>query len=261
MPIYGEAVTTRRWPMIEAIVEKLIAMKLYGMAEGVREQMNSSAYRDLSFEERFGFLADKEKLYRENRQIKTLLAHARFRHPNACFEDIDFKTRRGLNKGTMLKFIQNEWIRSHQNIIIIGPTGAGKTFLACALGNSAIRQGMRTLYVRLPRLAQELRIARADGSFGKLLERIQRMRLLIIDDWGINPFTDAERRDILEIVEDRHGVRSTVIASQFPIDTWHDIIGDPTLADAICDRVIHNAHKIILTPGEESMRKIHSGLT
>ena len=247
--------------MIEAVVEQLLAMKLYGMAEGVREQMNSSAYRDLSFEERFGLLADKEKLCRENRQIKTLLAQARFRHPNACFEDIDFRTRRGLNKGTMLKFIQNEWIRSHQNIIIIGPTGAGKTFLACALGNSAIRQGMRTLYVRLPRLTQDLRIARADGSYGKVLERIQRMRLLIIDDWGINTFTDAERRDILEIVEDRHGVRSTIIASQFPIDTWHDIIGDPTLADAICDRVIHNAHKIILTPGEESMRKIHSTLT
>ncbi len=246
--------------MIEAVIEKLLFMRLYGMAEGLREQMNE-AYRDLSFDERFGLLVDKEKLYRENSQIKTLLSHAHLRHPNACFEDIDFRTRRGLTKGTMLKFAQNDWIRSYQNIIIIGPTGAGKTFLACALGNSAIRQGIRTLYVRLPRLAQELKIARADGSYGKFLERIQRMRLLIIDDWGMNPFSDGERRDILEIVEDRHGVRSTIIASQFPVDTWHDIIGDPTLADAICDRVIHNAHKIILTTGEESMRKIHSTLT
>jgi DNA replication protein DnaC len=245
--------------MIEAVIEKLLLMRLFGMAEGLREQ--NDAYRDLSFEERFGLLVDKERLYRENSQIKTLLSHAHLRHPNACFEDIDFRTRRGLSKDTMLKFAQNEWIRNHQNVIIIGPTGAGKTYLACALANGAIRQGTRTLYVRLPRLVQELMIARADGSYGKFLERIQRMRLLIIDDWGINPFTDGERRDILEIVEDRHGGRSTIIASQFPIDTWHDIIGDPTLADAICDRVIHNAHKIILTTGEESMRKIHSTLT
>ncbi|MBA4419357.1 MAG: AAA family ATPase [Syntrophus sp. (in: bacteria)] len=246
--------------MIEATVEKLLAMKLYGMSEGLQEQMND-VYRDLSFEERFGLLIDKEKLHRENRQIKTLLSHAHLRHPNACFEDIDFRTKRGLTKDTILRFIQNEWIRSNQNIIIIGPTGAGKTFLSCALGNSAMRQGIRTLYVRLPRLVQELRIARADGSYGKFLERIQRIKLLIIDDWGINPFADGERRDILEIVEDRHGVRSTIIASQFPIDTWHDIIGDPTLADAICDRIIHNAHKIILTTGVDSMRKIHSTLT
>jgi len=246
--------------MIEATIEKLLLMKLYGMAEGLGEQKND-AYRDLSFEERFDLLVDKEKLHRENSRIKTLLSHAHLRHPSACFEDMDFRTRRGLSKDAMLKFAQNDWIRNYQNIIVIGPTGSGKTYIACALANSAIRQGIRTLYVRLPRLAQELRIARADGSYGKFLERIQRMRLLIIDDWGINPFTDDERRDILEIMEDRHGVRSTVIASQFPIDTWHDIIGDPTLADAICDRVIHNAHKIILKTGEESMRKIHSTLT
>jgi DNA replication protein DnaC len=246
--------------MIEAVIEKLLLMRLYGMAEGLKEQMND-AYRELSFDERFGLLVDKEKLYRQNSQIKALLSQAHLRHPNACFEDIDFRTRRGLTKDTMLKFAQNDWIRSYQNIIIIGPTGAGKTFLACALGNSAVRQGIRTLYVRLPRFVQELRIARADGSYGKFLERIQRMRLLIIDDWGINPFTDGERRDILEIMEDRHGARSTIITSQFPIGTWHDIIGDPTLADAICDRVIHNAHKIILKTGEESMRKIHSTLT
>jgi len=247
--------------MIEAIIEKLLVMKLYGMSEGLREQMNSTSYRDLSFEERFGLLADKEKLYRENRQMRILLSHAHLRHPNACFEDIDFRARRGLTKDMMLKLIQNEWIRNYHNIIFIGPTGSGKTYLACALGNSAIRQGISTLYVRLPRLTQELKIARADGSYGRFLERIQRMRLLIIDDWGINPFTDGERRDFLEIMEDRHGARSTIIASQFPIDTWHEIIGDPTLADAICDRVIHNAHKIILTTGEESMRKIHSTLT
>lgn len=246
--------------MIEATIEKLIAMKLAGMAEGLQEQISTPAYKDLDFEERLGILVDKEKLFRENRQLKILLSHAHLRHPNACCEDIDFRTRRGLAKDIILKLSQNEWIRSNQNVIIVGPTGAGKTYIACALGNSAIRQGIHTAYVRLPRLAQELKIARADGSFVKLLARLQRIRLLIVDDWGINPFTDEERRNYLEIMEDRHNVRSTIIASQFPIDTWHDIIGDPTLADAICDRVIHNAHKIILK-GEESMRKIHSTLT
>lgn len=246
--------------MIEAIIEKLLLMRLFGMAEGLREQKND-AYRDLGFEERLGFLIDKEKLHRQNSQIKSLLSQAHLRHPNACLENIDFRARRGLSKDTILRFAQNDWIRSCQNIIIIGPTGAGKTFLSCALGNSAVRQGIRTLYVRLPRFVQNLRIARADGTYAKLLEKIQRMRLLIIDDWGINPFADGERRDILEIMEDRYGARSTIITTQFPIDTWHDIIGDPTLADAICDRVIHNAHKIILKPGEESMRKIHSTLT
>jgi DNA replication protein DnaC len=245
--------------MIEATMEKLIIMKLSGMAEGLREQMSNPAYGDLGFEERLGILVDKEKLHRENRQLKILLSHARLRHPNACFENIDFRTRRGLAKDVILKLSRNEWIGHHQNVIIVGPTGAGKTYLACALGNSAIRQGISTMYVRLPRLAQDLKITRADGSFVKLLSRLQRIRLLIVDDWGMNPFTDEERRGFLEIMEDRHNVRSTIIASQFPIDTWHDVIGDPTLADAICDRLIHNAHKIILTG--ESMRKVHSGLT
>ncbi|HPB39152.1 MAG TPA: IS21-like element helper ATPase IstB [Syntrophorhabdus sp.] len=247
--------------MIEATIEKLIAMKLSGMAEGLQEQISNHAYKDLSFEERLGILVDKEKLSRENRQLKILLSHAHLRHHNACFEDIDFRTRRGLSKDVILKLSQNEWIRSNQNIIIVGPTGSGKTYIACSLGNSAVRQGIQTVYIRLPRLAQEMKIARADGSFVKFLGRLQRIRLLIIDDWGINPFTDDERRNFLEIMEDRYNVRSTIIASQFPVDTWHDIIGEPTLADAICDRIVHNAHKIILKGGEDSMRKIYSNLT
>lgn len=245
--------------MIEATMEKLHAMKLHGMAEGVRDQMNSPAYRDLGFEERFSFLVDKEKLFRENRQLKILAAQAHFRHPSACFENIDFRTRRGITKDGLLRLSQNEWIRNRHNLILVGPTGVGKTFIACALGNSAVRQGISALYVRLPRLMEQMRIARADGSYAKLLQRLQKMRLLIVDDWGINPFTDQERRDLLEIAEDRHETRSTIIATQVPIDMWHDIIGDQTLADAICDRLIHNAHKIILQG--ESMRKTHSGLT
>jgi DNA replication protein DnaC len=245
--------------MIEATIEKLLLMKLYGMAEGLREQMNNPEYRDLDFEERFGLLVDKEKLYRENRQLKTLASKAHFRHPSACFENIDFRTKRGLTRDGLFRLCQNEWIRNRHNLIIVGPTGVGKTFIACALGVSAIRQGISTLYVRMPRFARELKIARADGSYVKLLQRLQRMRLLIIDDWGLNTFADEERRDFLEIMEDRHQVRSTIIASQLPITMWHDVIGDPTLADAICDRIVHNAHKIILTG--ESMRKTHSGLT
>jgi DNA replication protein DnaC len=190
--------------MIEATMEKLIAMKLHGMAEGLREQMNNPQYKDLGFEERLILLVDKEKLYRENRQLKALASHARFRHPSACFENIDFRTRRGITKDDLFKLCQNEWIRRHHNLILVGPTGVGKTYLACALGNAAIRQGISALYVRMPRLVQELKVARADGSYMKLLQRLQRMRLLIIDDWGLNTFADEERRDFLEIVEDRH---------------------------------------------------------
>ena len=245
--------------MIEATIEKLTLMKLHGMTEGLQEQMNTPAYRDLGFEERFGLLVDKEKLYRENRQLRILASKAHFRHPAACVEDIDFRTRRGITKENLLRLSQNEWIRNHHNLIMVGPTGVGKTYLACALGNSAIRQGISSLYVRMPRLAQELKVARADGSYVKLLQRLQRIKLLIVDDWGLNPFTDEQRRDFLEIMEDRHQVRSSIIASQLPIDMWHDMIGDPTLADAICDRIVHNAYKIILTG--ESMRKTRSGLT
>ena len=245
--------------MIEPTMEKLLLMKLHGMAEGLREQMSNPEYKDLSFDERLILLVDKEKLYRENRQLKTLASKAHFRHPSACFEDIDFRTRRGIAKDVFFKLCQNEWIRSRNNLILIGPTGVGKTFIACALGNAAVRQGISAFYVRMPRLARELKVARADGSYAKLLQRLQRMRLLIVDDWGLNRFTDEERRDFLEIMEDRHQTRSTIIASQLPLDLWHDAIGDPTFADAICDRIVHNAHKIIMTG--DSMRKTHSGLT
>jgi DNA replication protein DnaC len=245
--------------MIEPTMEKLLLMKLHGMAEGLREQMSNPDYKDLSFDERLILLVDKEKLYRENRQLRTLASKAHFRHPSACFEDIDFRTRRGIAKDALFRLCQNEWIKSRNNLILIGPTGVGKTYIACALGNAAIRQGISAFYVRMPRLARELKVARADGSYAKLLQRLQRMKLLIIDDWGLNPFTDEERRDFLEIMEDRHQTRSTVIASQLPLDLWHDAIGDPTFADAICDRIVHNAHKIVMTG--ESMRKTHSGLT
>lgn len=227
-------------------------MKLHGMAEGVKEQMISSAYKDISFEERFSMLVDKEMVSRENRRLRMLLSKAGFRYPGACIEDIDFRTKRGITKDVLLKLSQNEWIRNRFNIIITGSTGVGKTYIACALGNSVCRAGMSTYYVRLPRLFQELKIARADGSYIKLLQKLSRVNLLIVDDWGLSPLSDIERRDFLEIIEDRYNVRSTIVSSQIPVDKWHDVIGDPTIGDAICDRLIHNSYKLKLTG--ESMR-------
>jgi DNA replication protein DnaC len=239
--------------MIEATVEKLISMKLHGMAAAVQEQMKNRAYKDLSFEERLGMLVDREMDHGQDRKLRTLLTKARFRYPGASVEDINFRARRGISKDVILKLSQNGWIKDKRNMIITGSTGVGKTYFACALGNSACRAGISTYYVRLPRLFQQLKISRADGSYGKLLQKLSRINLLIVDDWGLSPLSDTERIDFLEIMEDRYDVRSTIISSQIPVDKWHDLIGEPTIADAICDRLIHNAHKIKLT-GSKSMR-------
>lgn len=233
--------------MIEATVDKLITMKLHGMAEAVQEQIKSRAYKDLGFEERLGMLVDREMDSRQDRKLRTLLTKARFRYQGASVEDINFTVRRGITKDVILSLSQNGWIRDKRNIIITGSTGVGKTYMACVLGNSACRAGISTYYARLPRLFQELKISRADGSYGKLLQRLSMVNLLIVDDWGLSPLADTERRDFLEIMEDRYNVRSTIISSQIPTEKWHDLIGEPTIADAICDRLIHNAHKIKLT--------------
>jgi len=233
--------------MIEATVDKLVTMKLHGMVEAVQEQIKSRVYKDLSFEERLGMLVDREMDSRQDRKLRTLLAKARFRYQGASVEDINFTAKRGITKDVILSLSQNGWIRDKRNIIITGSTGVGKTYMACALGNSACRAGISTYYARLPRLFQELKISRADGSYGKLLQRLSMVNLLIVDDWGLSPLSDTERRDFLEIMEDRYNVRSTIISSQIPTEKWHDLIGEPTIADAICDRLIHNAHKIKLT--------------
>jgi len=233
--------------MIEATVDKLVTMKLHGMVEAVQEQIKSRVYKDLSFEERLGMLVDREMDSRQDRKLRTLLAKARFRYQGASVEDINFTAKRGITKDVILSLSQNGWIRDKRNIIITGSTGVGKTYMACAIGNSACRAGISTYYARLPRLFQELKISRADGSYGKLLQRLSMVNLLIVDDWGLSPLSDTERRDFLEIMEDRYNVRSTIISSQIPTEKWHDLIGEPTIADAICDRLIHNAHKIKLT--------------
>jgi DNA replication protein DnaC len=242
--------------MLEMTLAKLHQLKLGGMAETLAEQTQSPMYGELSFEERLGLLVDREVTARDNRRLTNLLRGAKLRYASACPEEIDFRTPRGLSREVIVSLAQNGWVKGKQNVIITGPTGSGKTFIGCALANSACRSGHSAHYLRLPRLLQELHIARADGSYGKLLSRLAKYAILIIDDWGLAKMGDKERRDILEVLEDRHGITSTVVVSQIPTEQWHDTIGDPTIADAVLDRLVHNAHMI--TMKGESMRKLLS---
>ncbi len=244
--------------MVEITLGKLNQLKLYGMAEALTEQTQGTMYGGLSFEERLGILVDREMTARDNRRLANLLRGARLRYSNACPEEIDFRTPRGLSKEVIVSLMQNGWVKGKQNVIITGPTGSGKTFIACALANSACRSGYSAYYIRLPRLLQELHIARGDGSYGKLLTRLAKYAILVIDDWGLAKLADKERRDILEVLEDRHGISSTIVASQIPTEKWHDTIGDPTIADAVLDRLVHNAHMITMSMKAESMRKLLS---
>jgi DNA replication protein DnaC len=233
-------------------LEKLKALKLYGMVRGFEEQTASSDYQNLTFDERLGLLVDREKGERENRQLKSRLNQAKLRH-QACMEDIDYQHPRGLDKSLLLSLSSCQWIRDHLNVFIIGPTGLGKSFIACALAHRACLEGFKVLYFRAPRLFPDLSVAQGDGRYRKLMTTIAKANLLVIDDWGLSALSDQERRDLLEIVEDRHGIHSTIVTSQLPIEHWHQMIGNPTLADAILDRLVNNAYRINLKG--ESMRK------
>ena len=239
-------------------LDKLEALRFNGMVKALTEQMAVPDIEDLSFEERLGLLVDREMTEREDRRLKTRLRQAKLRQ-SACVEDIDYRQPRGLDKSLILDLAGCQWIKRHLNIMITGPTGVGKTWIACALAQKACREGYRALYLRLPKLLQELPIAKGDGTYIKLLARLAKIDVLILDDWGLSKLMAEQRRDLLEILEDRYDSRSTIVTSQLPVDKWHDIIGDPTLADAILDRLVHNAYKINLRG--ESMRKRKTLLT
>ena len=239
-------------------LDKLQDLRFTGMVKALTEQMALPDIDELSFEERLGLLVDREMTEREDRRLTTRLRQAKLKQ-NACIEDIDFKQSRGLDKSLILDLAQCQWIRKHLNLLITGPTGVGKTWVACALAQKTCREGFTSLYLRLPRLLQELPIAKGDGTYTRLMNRLAKVDVLILDDWGLSKLIAEQRRDLLEILEDRHDTRSTIVTSQLPLDQWHHIIGDPTLADAILDRLVHNAYKINLKG--ESMRKNKSKLT
>lgn len=237
---------------------KLNQMRLHGFATAFREQLESSDHDRLSFDERVGLLVDREWTEREGRRLTRRLQQAKLRE-QACVEDLDYRPRRGLDRTVMQRLITCRWITKHQNLLILGPTGVGKTFIACALSHKACRERHTALYRRVPRLLDELRLARADGSLHRLLAKLAKTDLLVLDDWGLAKLADQERRDLLEVLEDRSGNRSTIVASQVPVKAWHQIIGEPTVADAILDRLVHGAHTLKLHG--ESMRKKKAALT
>lgn len=232
--------------LIQQTIERLHALRLTGMAAALREQQGQPDLARLSFEDRFTLLVECEVTAREDRRLTRLLQLAKLRLPAAAIEDLDFRSARGLDRSLLLRLAASEWIRQHQTVLIVGATGTGKTYVACALGQSACRHGLTVRYLRLPRLLHELGLARADGSYGKLLATLAKADLLILDDWGLAPLADRERRDLLEVLEDRYGRRATLVTSQLPLEHWHNCVGDPTFADAILDRLVHQAHRLIL---------------
>lgn len=244
--------------LVHPTLDKLESLRLAGMVKAFKEQMEMADISDMTFEERLGLLADREAADRETRRLKTRLRKAKLRQ-NACIEDIDFRHPRGLDKSLITRLADCEWIKKHQNIIITGPTGVGKSYLACAFAQKACREGYTTVYQRISRLFEDLSLAKGDGRYIKMLTAFAKTDLLVLDDYGLAKLNQEQRHDLLEILEDRHGLKSMLVTSQLPLEHWHEQIGDPTLADAILDRLIHNAHKIHLKGG--SMRKKKVNLT
>ena len=225
--------------------ERLLALGLAGMAKALDEQRANRSAEGLSFEERLALLVDRETVERESKRLVTRLKFANLRQ-DACVEDLDTKAARGLDKALFAKLAAGDWIARRQDLLITGKTGTGKSWLACALGHKACRDDRSVLYWRVPRLLDALALARGDGRHARLLKTLARVELLLLDDWGLAPLTSVQGRDLLEIVDDRHGRASTIVTSQVPVAHWHELIADPTIADAILDRLVHTAHRLAL---------------
>jgi DNA replication protein DnaC len=231
--------------LLEPTLARLRELRLTGMAEALEEQQGVPDLQGLSFEDRLGLLVDREVTLRNDRRQTQLLRQAKLRL-QASIEDLDFRSPRGLDRSVILRLASCDWIRHHQVVLINGATGTGKTYLGCALAQAACRQGLSSRYFRLPRLIEELALARADGSYPKLMDRLLKTELVVLDDYGLTPLSHNERRDLLEVIEDRTGRKATLVTSQLPFEHWHDVVGDATFADAILDRLVHHAHRITL---------------
>jgi DNA replication protein DnaC len=239
--------------------QKLIAMKLFGMAHSVKERLERRDHQSLSKAEFVGLLVDDEWLYRENRKLSARLRVAKFKQRAAALENLDYATPRGLRKDQILELAQNRWISAHQSLLIVGPSGSGKSFLAQAFGNHACRNGFSVQYLRLPTLLSQFVQARAQGIYDRLLKRLAKLSVLIIDDFGLASLSDREKQDLLEAIEERYGSGATIVTAQLPVSDWHEYLGGGRVADAILDRLVHNAHRIELSSAE-SMRKTRSAL-
>jgi len=246
--------------LLQQTLDKMRAMKLHQMARSLEERLGKPDHQDLSVQEIVGLIVDDEFTARDNARLEARLRGAKFKEKMACMEDIDYKSNRGLKKQTMLELCQLKWIEKKQNVAFTGPSGAGKSYLAQALGHSACRAGLRVIYVRLPKLLTALAQSRADGSYANLLKRFEKANVLILDDLGISELRENERRDVLEIIEDRYGVGSTIVTSQLAIKDWHAYFGGGRVADSLCDRLTHNCHRIELLPEADSQRKLRARL-
>jgi DNA replication protein DnaC len=239
--------------LAQPTLEKLESMRLHGMAQALREQSKDEAARELSFEDRFALLVDRQMNWRQNEALQARLRRAKLR-ANACVEDIDYRASRGLDKALLRSLIaESAWVAKHENVFVCGPTGVGKSYLACALAHKTCRDGYSAFYTRAAALFRELALARADGSLRNFLLRLSKIDVLVVDDWAMTPMSETERRDFWEICEDRCQARSLILTSQMPVAKWHEQIGDATVAEGILDRIVHRAHRIDLRG--ESLRK------
>jgi DNA replication protein DnaC len=245
--------------LIHPTLDNLRSLRLFGMLKALEDQMNMNNLADFSFEDRLGLLIESEILVRGNKQLQSRLKTAKLRL-SACVEDLDLKASRGLDKTAIMSLSSCDWLRLHRNILITGPTGSGKTFVSCAVAQKACREGYTVAYERASKLFHDLALAKADGRYLKVLANIAKKDLLLIDDFALAPLTDEQRRDLLEILEDRYNRKSTIVVSQVPSDHWHEIIGDPTIADAILDRLVHNAHKLHLKTKISKRKEEHGDL-